>query len=203
MNRIPSSANEALNRRYLDSLLTRASSMEPGFLQVKLLSMVQERADPHRRKKVKKMLLERIILLSRKIASNARKKTRSAVAAYRPGLDEIDVDRTLEEQLGKPYPDYRSIYCHEKLKQTTACVLMLDVSNSMHREKIAVASIATGVFASKLKNDFHGVITFDREPTVIKYPDEPNSLEKLLNRMLDIQTGGATNIRKALQCGLE
>jgi Mg-chelatase subunit ChlD len=42
---------------------------------------------------------------------------------------------------------------------------------------------------------------FDREPTIIKHPDEPNNLEVLLDRMLEIRIGGATNIKKALQSG--
>jgi len=148
------------------------------------------------------MLINKITYLSQKIAAGASSIIKSIVTQYRPGLDEIDVDRTLEEQLGHKTLEYENIYCHEKVKKKSSYVLMLDVSNSMHQEKIAIATIATGVFASKLKNDFHGVLAFAKDVNVIKHVYEPNNLEYLITRMLDIKTGGATDIRKGLLEGL-
>lgn len=201
--RIPSSLNDILNDDYFGELIEAVKNIETGILQVKLLSMMRERADLTRKLEIKRILLQKITYLSRKIAAGARGLRKTVVANYRPGLDEIDVDRTLEAQLGHPTLEYENIFCHEKVKQKSACALLLDVSNSMHREKIPVASIATGVFASKLKNDFHGVITFARDTEIIKHMNEPNDVELLLNRMLDINSGGATNIRKALLAGLD
>jgi Mg-chelatase subunit ChlD len=178
--------------------LYRVNHLETGFLQVKLLSMIMERADRERRMEIRKLLLEKILFLSQKIAVGSSGVRKSRVTPYRPGLDELDVDRTLEEQIGRRQFDCENIYCHERIKQPGSYVLMLDVSNSMHQEKVAVGAIATGVFARKLRNDFHGVMTFSRSTTVIKHALEPNNLEQLTNRMLDIQSGGATNIRQAL-----
>jgi Mg-chelatase subunit ChlD len=192
-----------LNEEYFDALLHRVTHMETGFLQVKLLSMILERADALRRVEIRKLLLEKITYLSRKIAVGQAGLRKTVVSPFRPGLDELDVDRTLEEHIGSTHLDYDSIYCHEKLKQKSSYVLMLDVSNSMHQEKIAVGAIATGVFASKLRHDFHGVLTFARRPTVIKHVNEPNRLEELINRMLDLKSGGSTNIRAALLHGWE
>lgn len=177
-------------------------TLETGLLQVKLLSILQERADPSRKIELRRMLLQKITYLSRKIAAGASGIRRTKVTQYRPGLDELDVDRTLEEQLGHPVLNYEHIYCTERVKQKSAYVLLLDVSNSMHREKIAIATIATGVFASKLRNEFHGVVAFSRNSHVIKRITEPNNLELLADRMLGIKSGGATNIRDALIQGL-
>jgi Mg-chelatase subunit ChlD len=201
--RIPPTLNEVLNEEYFDELLYRVTHLETGFLQVKLLSMILERADAERRIEIRKLLLEKITYLSRKIAVGKAGIRKTVVSRYRPGLDELDVDRTLEEHIGSPHLDYDSIYCHEKLKQKSSYLLMLDVSNSMHQEKIAVGAIATGVFASKLRHDFHGVLTFARRPTVIKHVTEPNRLEELIKRMLDLKSGGPTNIRAALLHGWE
>jgi Mg-chelatase subunit ChlD len=191
-----------LNEEYFDEIIENAKTLETGLLQVKLLSMLQERADISRKIKLRRMLLQKIVYLSQKIAAGASGITRTAVSQYRPGLDEIDVDKTLEEQLGHPTLNYEHIYCTERVKQKSAYVLLLDVSNSMHQEKIAIATIATGVFASKLKNDFHGVLTFSRSAHVVKHISEPNNLEILVGRMLGIKSGGATNIRDALIQGL-
>ena len=200
--RIPHSLNDIINEEFFDELITAVKNLEPGILQVKLLAMLQERADAKKKLEIRHLLLQKILYLSHKIAASASHMTRSLVTRYRPGLDEIDVDRTLEEQIGQKTMDEEHIYCHEKVQQKNACVLMLDVSNSMHQEKIAVGAIATGVFASKLKNDFHGVLTFANNVTVIKHVNEPGSLEGLVDRMLDIKSGGATNIRHALLQGL-
>jgi len=200
--RIPPSLNDILNDEYFEELMTKVMDLESGFLQVKLLSMIMERADPVKKTAIRSMLLQKIIFLSRKIAASASGITKTIVTQYRPGLDELDVDRTLEEQIGSPVLDYENIYCHERVKQKSSYVLMLDVSNSMHQEKIAVGAIATGVFASKLRHDYHGVLTFAREPSVIKHVSEQNNLENLMDRMLDIKSGGATNIREALRKGL-
>ncbi len=199
--RIPSSLNDVLNEEYFTDLLYQVTHLETGFLQVKLLSMIMERADAGRQMEIRKLLLEKIAYLSQKIAVGQAGIRKTVVSRYRPGLDELDVDRTLEEQIGTPHLDYDGIYCHEKIRQKSSYVLMLDVSNSMHQEKIAVGAIATGVFASKLRHDFHGVITFSRESSIIKHVMEPNNLEELIDRMLDIKSGGSTNIRGALLDG--
>jgi Mg-chelatase subunit ChlD len=168
---------------------------------VKLLSMIMERAGPRRRTAIRRLLLEKIIFLSRKIAVGQTGVTKTVVSRYRPGLDELDVDRTLEEHIGKTHLDYEDIYCHERIRRKGSYVLLLDVSNSMQQEKVAVGAIATGVFASKLRHDFHGVLTFARGTCVIKRVTEPNDLDILIDRMLDIRSGGATNIRRALLDG--
>ena len=191
-----------LNEEYFDELITKITDLDTGFLQVKLLSMIMERADAIKKFSIRKMLLQKILFLSQKIAAGASGITKTIVTEYRPGLDELDVDRTLEAQIGSPVLDYENIYCHEKIKQKSSYVLMLDISNSMHQEKIAVGAIATGVFACKLRNDYHGVITFAREASFIKHVSEHSDLETLMDKMLDIKSGGATNIRQALLKGL-
>ncbi len=201
--RIPQSLNDVLNEEYLPVIMDLVKNLETGMLQIKILSMVQERADPIKKEEIRKMLLQKITYLSQKIAAGPTGITKSIVTRYRPGLDEIDVDRTLEEQLGHRALEYENIYCHEKIKQKSSYVLMLDVSNSMHQEKIAVATIATGVFAQKLRNDNHGVITFAKDVNTIKDVKDPNILPALVDRMLQIKSGGSTNIRLALLKGLE
>jgi Mg-chelatase subunit ChlD len=203
LHRIPLSLNDVLNREYFHQLIPEVKSLETGLLQVKLLSIIQERAEYAFKQEIKELLLQKITFLSHKIAAEKINKKRKSVKQYRPELNEIDIDRTLEEHLGHRTPDYENIYCHEWIKQKCAYVLMLDVSNSMHQEKLAIAAIATGVFTKKLQHDLHGVITFAKETNIIKNLYERNNLQKLIDKMLLIDSGGATNIRKALVAGLE
>lgn len=200
--RIPSSLNKALNQGYFDELIKVAMGLENELLQIKILSMVLERADPARKLEIRSMLLQKIMYLSQKIAAGASSTMKTVVTQFRPGLDEIDVDKTIEEQIGHTVLEYQNIYCRERIKQKSAYVLMLDVSNSMHQEKVAIATIATGVFSRKLKNDFQSVLAFASDTNIIKRVHESNDLEELMNRMLNIKSGGGTNIRKALLDGL-
>jgi Mg-chelatase subunit ChlD len=200
---MPHSLDDALNDQYLDELLDAIRAMETGFLQARLLSMVLERAARENRLKIRKMLLKEVMYLSQRIAAGTSGTYKTCVTEYRPGLNEIDLERTLEEQLGHRRLESENIYCRERIRQERGYVLLLDVSNSMQKEKIAIGAIATGVFASKLRKDRHGVVAFADDARTIKPMTEANNLEQLMNRMLDIQSGGATNIRKALLKGLE
>jgi len=120
--RIPPSLNDILNDEYFEELMTKVMDLESGFLQVKLLSMIMERADPVKKTAIRSMLLQKIIFLSRKIAASASGITKTIVTQYRPGLDELDVDRTLEEQIGSPVLDYENIYCHERAQSPPVCL---------------------------------------------------------------------------------
>ncbi|MBU3948702.1 MAG: VWA domain-containing protein [Proteobacteria bacterium] len=200
--RLPRSLNDIFNSDFFNPLLEMAKSMETGFSQVKLLYLMQKRAKWEHRMEVHKILLGKIVYLSSKIASQAARNTITVTRPYMPGLVDIDIDYTLEEQPGDPSLIHENLYCHEKILKQNSYVLMLDASNSMRPEKAAVAAIATGVFAGKLRNDFYGVLSFARDTNIIKRLYEPHVLEPLVDKMLDIETGGATNIRKALLDGL-
>lgn len=187
----------------MPKILEKVRPIETGLLQIKILAMLYEKSSSAMKNKIKKILLHKIIFLVHKIGVGSAGSLKFMDVKYKPGLDEIDIDRTLEEEPINNALSYENIYCYEKIKQKDSYILMLDVSNSMYQEKIAVATIATGVFARKLKDELHGVLVFSRNVKIIKKFHEPNILQNLVDRMLDIQTEGATNIRLALQKGYE
>lgn len=80
---------------------------------------------------------------------------------------------------------------------------MLDISNSMQQEKIAIATLAVGVLAHKLREDHYSVITFNDNAQLLKPIDDRPDIENLIDKMLDLQPGGLTNIKGALDKGLE
>jgi len=184
-------------------ILEKLALLETSLLQIKILAILYEKSSSEMKNKIKKILLQKIIFLVNKIGVGPSGNLKSMVVEYKPGLDEIDIDRTLEEEPMNNTVKYESIYCYEKIKQKGSYILMLDISNSMYQEKIAVAAIATGVFARKLKDELHGVLVFSRDVKIIKKFNEPNILPNLVDRMLEVQTGGATNIRLAIQKGYE
>jgi uncharacterized protein with von Willebrand factor type A (vWA) domain len=73
----------------------------------------------------------------------------------------------------------------------------------MKREKIVIAAVTVAVLANKLRNEHYSVIVFRDHPRIIKSIEENLDVETLIDRILDLQSGGSTNIEEALQKGLE
>ncbi|NIV44370.1 hypothetical protein GWN49_05760, partial [Candidatus Bathyarchaeota archaeon] len=93
--------------------------------------------------------------------------------------------------------DYRDIVCVEKRRKKKAFSLILDASNSMQMEKIVLATLAIGVFAYRFWNDHYSVITFKDHAQSLKSIKDGSDMEKLIDKMLNLQPGGLTNIEEA------
>jgi uncharacterized protein with von Willebrand factor type A (vWA) domain len=90
----------------------------------------------------------------------------------------------------------------DKEPKPRGVVLMLDTSNSMQREKILIATLAIGVLAYRLKGENYAILTFNDEVNVVKPIEKEMTLEALLDKMLEVQPKGITNIKLALENGL-
>ena len=73
----------------------------------------------------------------------------------------------------------------------------------MQQEKIAIAAIAVGVLAHKLRGDPYSVITFNKHAQILKPINDRSDIENLIDKMLGLHPGGVTDIKEALEKGLE
>jgi len=169
---------------------------------LRLLYMIQTFLDPERKKIARKILTRTILHLAAKIATSGISPTEQVNVQYKPGLEEFNLEETLENKLGKDYIDYQDIVCIENHRKKKAVSMMLDTSNSMKREKIIFAALAAGVFAYKLRDDNYSIITFSDRAKMLKSITEKPDLEKLISKTLDLQSVGFTNIEEALEMGL-
>jgi hypothetical protein len=157
-----------------------------------------------RQKWAAKATLVRLLMqLASQISAKGIRSTERALTEYRPGLEEVEVEYTLENRVGKKHLDYQDIVMVYKRQKKRGVALILDTSNSMQGEKILIAVLAIGVLAYRLQGENYAIISFNEDAEVLKPIEKEITIEDLLDKMLEIKAGGSTNIRDALEMGLE
>lgn len=203
LQRNPSPISELLcEEDIFKTMLQAVRRSKVALPSLKLLYMIQTFLDPERKKIARKILTRTILHLAAKIATSGISPTEQVNVQYKPGLEEFNLEETLENKLGKDYFDYQDIVCIENHRKKKAVSMMLDTSNSMKREKIIFAALAAGVFAYKLRGDYYSIITFSDHARLLKPIYEKPDLERLISKTLDLQSVGFTNIEEALEMGL-
>ncbi len=118
-----------------------------------------------------------------------------------PWGGELDVEATVENLLGKPYPEPGDLIVRRRVDRRHQVVLMVDTSLSMAGEKMALATVAAAVLALKLRTGDLAVVLFaDGARTVLRFREEVEPAE-LVRRMLAVPCGGGTDIAAALRLG--
>jgi hypothetical protein len=158
--------------------------------------------DPERRQQAKEVLNRIIRRIVVGIVARGIRPTEYVTVPLRPGLEDFDLEETIENSLGKSSLNYEDIVCLERRARKKAFSLILDVSNSMHAEKILIAALTVGVFAYLFLDDHYSIVTFGDRAHLVKPIAETSDVEKLIDMMLDLQPGGSTDIHAALLTGL-
>ncbi len=166
------------------------------------LYSVQKGLTPEQKAIARDVLIRLLMQLAAHLSARGIRSTKRCLTTFRPGLDEIAIEETMENCVGKRCPGYEDIVMVDKAPKPRGVALMLDVSNSMQREKILIATLAIGVLAYRLRGENYAIIIFNDEVEVIKPIEKEMTIEALLDRMLEIQPRGITNIRLALEKGL-
>ena len=180
-----------------------AEQSEPKWLALQLLFMSQSDLDTKQRQRAKTALNRTIMRIAARIARRNIVPTEYIPVPFRPGLEEFDLEETIENCLGTPALDYSNIACIERRAKKKAVSLMLDVSNSMQAGKILIAALAVGVFAYMFLNDHYSIITFSGRAHLLKHMQAEPDVEKVIDKMLDLKPGGSTDIESALQAGFD
>lgn len=180
---------------------TEATNMKWSAAQ--FLHGVQKDLTEEQKRIARGVLIRLLMQLASRISARGIRSTERVLTTFQPGLEEMEIEETLDNVIGKKCPDYDDIIMVDKRPKRRGVVLMLDVSNSMQREKILIATLAIGVLAYRLRGEHYAVITFNNEVEIIKPIEKEMPIEALLDRMLEIQPKGITNIKLALEDGLE
>ncbi|MCP8311817.1 MAG: AAA family ATPase [Candidatus Methylarchaceae archaeon HK02M1] len=168
-----------------------------------LLTLQTAKLDPTHKRIARKVLNRTIMRMAAQIAGRGVIPTECVEVPFEPGLEDFNIEQTLENKLGKDYLDHQDIASIKRCQKKSAVSLMLDTSNSMQQEKIAIAAIAVGVLAHKLWGDPYSVITFNKHAQLLKPIEDRPNIEILIEKMLELQPGGVTDIKEALEKGLE
>jgi len=118
-----------------------------------------------------------------------------------PFAGELDVEATLENVLGKAYPEPGDWVIQHREERRHQVVLMVDTSLSMSGENMAVAAVAAAVLALKLKPEDLAVVVFEDKAQAVTRLEVADPVDEVVRRMLDQPVRGYTNIAAALELG--
>jgi Mg-chelatase subunit ChlD len=123
---------------------------------------------------------------------------------YEPGMSEFSVEKTIDRFLeqNSEYLKYSDIVGIDKSERKKTGVLMLDTSGSMYGEKMVNACLTVAVLSHHMRKDEYAVIIFNNDANVIKQINENIVISDLIERILDMEPAGYTNIEAALKQGL-
>jgi VWA domain containing CoxE-like protein len=114
---------------------------------------------------------------------------------------ELDVEATLENVLGKPFPEPGDWVVRRREERRHQICLMVDASPSMEGENMAIAAVATVVLALKLRPEDLSVVVFDRHAYAMTRLGAPDPPSEVVRRMLSKPIRRCTNITAALELG--
>jgi Mg-chelatase subunit ChlD len=118
---------------------------------------------------------------------------------YQDGLDDIDIDRTVEVMAERPILADEDIIVRERVRTRRAVVLAVDLSGSMRDERIRTAAATVGALAAELSKDHLAVLTFWSDAAWLRHFGVPIEPYQLLDTLITMPTRGLTNVNLPLE----
>ncbi|MCG3223237.1 MAG: VWA domain-containing protein [Candidatus Heimdallarchaeota archaeon] len=171
------------------------------------LVQLYSRTKKHLKYQLRKRMLDRLIPFITEQAKAIYQRGVSASVSkyvnYEPGLD-WELEMTIEKMMsiGKLSPDYDSIVSKEPIKKKRSIVVCIDKSLSVLKLIHQIVLMASVLSLSVKKENF-SVIVFDSESTVLKPMQKYTNPEELVELILNIESGGKTNLEDALKLALD
>lgn len=167
------------------------------------LIQLYSRTKKHLNYNIRKKLLEKLIpFITEKAKTIFRRGISSSVSRYvnyQPG-DSWEIEMTFEKMLssGKQVPDYECIVVKEPSKRKKCIVICIDKSLSV-LQLIHQIVLMASVLSLSVKRDNFAIIEFDSEAQLLKPMSKRIPPEELVELILNIESGGKTDLDKALQ----
>lgn len=167
------------------------------------LIQLYSRTKKHLNYNIRKKLLEKLIpFITEKAKTIFRRGISSSVSRYvnyQPG-DSWEIEMTFEKMLssGKLIPDYDNIVVKEPSKRKKSIVICIDKSLSV-LQLIHQIVLMASVLSLSVKRDNFAIIEFDSEAQLLKPMSKRIPPEELVELILNIESGGKTDLDKALQ----
>lgn len=159
--------------------------------------------DPGLREYAMGLAVEAVLERAAALCGPLRASTRTVAKVLRePHAGDFDVERTLENIVGKEFPERDDWMVERREERRQQIVLMMDTSLSMAGPNLAVAAVAAAVMALKLHPQDLALVAFESKAECLKRLEEPDPPEELVRRMLDQPCAGYTNIEAALELGV-
>ncbi len=167
------------------------------------LIQLYSRTKKHINFDIRKKILEKLIpFITEKAKTIFRRGVSSSVSRYvnyEPG-DSWEIEMTFEKMLssGKQVPDYDSIVVKEPSKRKKSIVICIDKSLSV-LQLIHQIVLMASVLSLSVKRDNFAIVEFDSEAQILKPMAKRIPPEELVELILNIESGGKTDLDEALQ----
>ena len=133
-----------------------------------------------------------------------RREGRLRPHKFSGAVDELDIDRTIENLVQEIYPKEEDWVVREREKTSRGAVLLVDSSESMRGEKIEIATLIASVlsYAMNRKNDCFGVIAYNIDQYLLKSLNQQKQIDKVVTDIVSLRHTMLTDIRGALELAL-
>ncbi len=171
------------------------------------LIQLYSRTKKHLNFEIRKKMLDKLIPFITEKAKNIYKRGVSSTVSryinYQPG-DSWEAEMTIEKMLslGKLTPDYESIVVKEPSKRKKSIVVCIDRSMSV-LQLIHQIVLMASVLTLSVKRDNFAIIDFDSQAHILKNMTSSIYPEALVELILNIESGGKTNLEEALNLAIE
>ncbi|MFX0087332.1 MAG: VWA domain-containing protein [Candidatus Hodarchaeota archaeon] len=176
-----------------------------GMYTPRLFFVMRGVLDVKRRKILRRLTRTSILKLSLRVASEGLRGDLPVRGEYQYQTD-FDLEETMEQLLEK-YPTgipalrRSDIIGIERRERKKNGVLILDASGSMMGERNINAALSAAVMAYSMRQDKFGVIAFNTKAFLIKGIKDDLRIQDIMDKILDLEAVGYTNIEDALKMG--
>ena len=118
-----------------------------------------------------------------------------------PFRGELDEETTLENLLGKEFPDPEDWVTMRREARRTEVVLMMDTSLSMSGKNLALAAVAAAVLAFSVKSEDLAVVAFETSAKALTHLGQKDTAARVVELLLSQPARGFTNIAEGLAKG--
>lgn len=193
---------EALNSKKGYSLIARRASKGENSAP-ELFFMLRTALDDRMRPVFRRLARQVILSTALGITSQGIRGEVFVQTEYEIGLDEFDIDETLERffQKRSRILDAEDIVSLERKEKQKTAVLMFDTSGSLYGDRFTTAALTVAVMAYNLARDNFSVVVFNTKAYTIKRIKEKVKTDELVNRILESESAGYTNLAEGLRFG--
>ncbi len=193
---------EALNSKKGYTMIARRASKGDNSAP-ELFFMLRTALDERMRPVFRRLARQVIMTTATGITSQGIRGEVYEQTEYEIGLDEFDLDETMERFLENRSRilNTEDIVSLERKERMKTAVLMFDTSGSLYGERFTTAALTVAVMAHNLSRDNFSIILFNTKAYTIKRMKEKVNSDELINRILESESAGYTNISEGLRFG--
>jgi MoxR-like ATPase len=174
----------------------------PSQDMIQVYRNIKSIAQREERRRLLEYLVPRVILEGHRLYNAGLRVKMNESRPYRPG-EEWDYEATLESMFSAGILDpmhlyYELIRAKRKSRTKRAFIVIADKSSSL-TDWIHLVAVGTGMIAYAAQWDFISVVVFDKEVEFLKHFHETKDLGRVIEQIIDMDSGGATDLFKPLE----